>query len=99
MKIPKKLKILGHWFRVQLVETEIIPGLGGDFQGRYNLIRIAQNQAESQRAEVFLHEIMELISVSLELGIEHPQISALSEGLFQVLRDNCLDFSDKSGEE
>jgi len=37
-----------------------------------------------------LHEIIEGLNYHLELELDHRILSALSEGLFQVLRDNKL---------
>jgi hypothetical protein len=91
---PAKLKIMGHEYEVR-VNNE--PRLGMATVGTCctNLLRIeiGQSEPESRQAEAFLHEIFEALNYHLSLGLDHDkQLFPLSEGLFQVLRDNGLDF-------
>lgn len=92
MNIPKKLKVLGHWYSVELTRKKQMNGLCGSFNVGYKLIRITEEMPESITAETLLHEVIELIAAILELDMEHKQVSAMSEVLFQVLRDNDLKF-------
>ena len=93
MKIPDKIKIGGHDVDVKIVSpADLGPDVGGDFQGQYNLIRISNDSVESCMARTLMHEIVEWISGHHELNMEHSQVTSLAENLFQVLRDNNLDF-------
>jgi hypothetical protein len=94
VKVPGKLKILGHDVEVRLVSDKDIPGATGDFHTQYMLIRINQQGAKSDIEQTLLHEIIEMASAMLELALEHRQVQALSEVLYQVLKDNRLKFFD-----
>lgn len=95
MKIPEKLKVIGHTYEIRMT-NEARLGMSSPGTQCCNLLRIelSPTEPESRTAEIFLHEIFEAINGHLELNLEHPQITSLSEGLFQVLRDNELDFSE-----
>ena len=97
MKIPEKLKILGHEYVVsfdsKLFMRENVGG--GKACGNDLSIVLAGGMPESREAEVFLHEIIELVKYTLQVEISHADLSALSEGLFVVFRDNDLSFSNK----
>jgi hypothetical protein len=91
VKIPQRVKILGHIYTVK--EYESYPS---DTYGSHDpntlTIRLNNNKNDSQIASTFLHEIIEAVNHLLELGLEHRQISGLESGLYQVLKDNKLMF-------
>lgn len=95
MHIPKKLKILGHIYSIELGTD---PQLGRGTSGLCcaNLLRIELDSSvpESRRDEAFLHEIIEALKFHLELKFEHEDLTALSEGLFTIIRDNRLNFNE-----
>lgn len=95
MMIPNRLKILGHEYTIT---ADCEPQLGSGTSGQCcpNLLKIKLDQSvpNSRREEAFLHEIIEALKYHLELEIEHPDLSALSEGIFAVIRDNGLNFSE-----
>ena len=97
MKIPEKLKIMGHEYVVsfdsKLFMNENVGGGKACGNGLY--IVLGGGMPESREAEVFLHEIIEQVKYCLQVEISHEDLSALSEGLFAVLRDNGLSFSNK----
>jgi len=94
MKIPEKIKIGGHEIKIERVNTKDIDS-AGEFNGFYDVIRlrIDHDSVESCVAECFLHEIIEAIKMKNNLAIDHTHLTVLSEGLFQVMRDNKLNFS------
>lgn len=95
MKIPKYVKIGGHEIQVEFNDTAHIKD-HGEFSGYHNLIRLEREDdaPEDNVAECLLHEIIECIKMKNDLTIEHTDLSVLSESLFQVLRDNKLNFHD-----
>ena len=95
MKIPDKLKIGGHVVDVRVVASREMPTKLGQSMGQLNFIRVWDGMPESQIASTLLHEIIEHFDALYELKLEHPKISTLTEALFQVLRDNDLDFRNK----
>jgi|GEM_PF-1840235 len=96
MKIPGEIRVNGHTIRVDKVLQESIDG-GGEYRDYYNLIRLRNDSdvPESSLAKCFLHEIIECIKAKNGLEIHHTHLTVLSEGLFQVLRVNGLDFRER----
>jgi hypothetical protein len=95
MIIPDKIKILGKQITVRKAPPSEIEDVG-DWDGAWHLIRIRHNNdpeyPEDKVSEAFLHEIIEALNDLLELKLKHRVRTALSEGLFQIIRDNKLDF-------
>lgn len=89
MQIPKKIKIGGLIFKVELHEN-LTTGLGSYGQMRPADMKIVIDStiAKPMQESTFLHEIIEVINTNLELGMEHKIISALEAGLYQVIKDN-----------
>ena len=96
MKIPRVVKILGHDYQVilspRLFTSDSTSGICDTAR---HTITLDENFAESHVAETFLHEILEGLNYHLELELKHSKISQLSEGLFQVLRENKLSWGGK----
>lgn len=90
-KIPNSLKILGHDFKVIMLDDNETSNYGS-MNPNTNTIRVNKNKTQSQIESTFLHEIIEAINQSLEINLEHRQITALEAGLYQVLKDNKLTF-------
>ena len=93
MIIPNKLKFGGHSIPIE--------GHGkkqNEKQGYYDMthdfISIVNDMdlSESIIAEIFMHEIIEMINHRYGLELQHKTIIILSETLFSVMRDNNLDF-------
>jgi len=104
MKIPKTIKIGGH--TVKIVYPYVFTERGdltGQFDKPMSEIRIAKitndvERSESEIAVTFLHEILHGVDyVTGQRVFDGPdgesKIEGISEVLFQVLRDNELDFS------
>lgn len=90
--IPKKIKILGHEYKVILNDDYITESGGntGRCNSYTNEIYICGKLPESAQHEVLMHEIIEALNYRLELDLEHHKICALGEVLTQVLLDNDL---------
>ena len=86
-----KIKILSHEVDVLSVPSsefnsnELHHGM---FSTGRNAILINQDLNGSRYWSTLWHEVVEWISADLEIGLEHDQISALSEVLAQVIHDN-----------
>jgi len=93
MQIPDVIKIGGHFFEIQKVTSKYIDTAGtcGNF---YNLIQININAAQSVQEESLLHEIIEAIDTANDFKLSHMIISTLAESLYQVLKDNKLNFGE-----
>lgn len=92
MKIPKKLKIGGHIYRVKFRDRHVEDGVdtAGNCLCTQTTIWIDKTAKQSQQESTFFHEIIEAINGESELKLEHTQICALEFGLYQVLKDNHL---------
>ena len=95
MKIPDKIKLGGHSINIEFADTRHIDN-AGSFNSYHNLIRLEkeEDKPEDNIAECLLHEICEAIKSKNNLTIDHTYLTVLSECLFQVLRDNELNFYD-----
>lgn len=51
-------------------------------------IEIAAEQADAQKRDTLLHEVIHCIEFALHLEFEERQVHALASGLLCVLRDN-----------
>ena len=93
MKIPSIIKSGGHRIKTEEVLNKDIDS-PGEYNNYYKVIRIRKDIGipEDVIAETFLHELLEVIRVCNNLEINHTHLTVLSEGLFQIIRDNNLDF-------
>ena len=94
MRIPSRLKISGRMVKVEKHSSIDMDGYMGCFTPWANRIRIAIDpELDGQQHGVSLiHEIIECLNERHEYKIPHPVITGLAENLYQVLRDNDLDF-------
>ena len=95
MEIPTKVKICGHEYNVRFDKNLFLTESVGGGKACANMLEITLADGdfpESRRAEVFLHEIIEMIKYTLQVDLDHKDLSAISEVLFAVIRDNNLDF-------
>ena len=91
MNIPTTLKIGANTItikRVGLTESDADQN-GGWFEWEKNQMCIARGMPEDREATCFLHEIIH----ALNIYIPEREVTALSEGLMQVIRDNNLNFT------
>jgi len=97
MKIPDKIKVLGHEVKILKTNAFQIGGKAGSYSSWHDVISIADDcdVTESNQAEAFQHEIIECINDKCDLNLEQRTIMTLSEVLLQIIRDNDLDFRDK----
>lgn len=94
MKIPDKIKMSGRMVEVERLLSADMAGEIGDFSNWRSRIRIASDaDIDPQQAGVsLLHEIVECLNNRFEYKIPHQTIQGLAENLYQILRDNDLDF-------
>ncbi len=94
MKIPKKLKIGSHIYKVKYFnrdKKDLNDNLGScHFTKNEIIINSNPEIAISQKEQTLFHEILEAISYLYQLKLNHEQISIVSEAYYQVLKDNNL---------
>ena|ERR1700749_52253 len=99
MKIPKKLKIAG--FIWDVAENKEVTNEGGCYGSTHNNLQkifLEPKMTIQKRDQVFLHEILHAVwnsyGLSYNKDFNHDKeelvVDALSNGLYQVLRDNNL---------
>lgn len=93
MEIPKWIKIGGHKVSVEFRDTRDIDN-PGSYNDYHQLILLRKEADTPQDAidEAFMHEIFETIKAKNNLVIDHAHLTVFSEVLFQVIKDNDLDF-------
>ena len=90
MRIPDKIKVIGKNVKIKIKKKLSNETTLGQWTGTKKLIELKKDNSDMN--EVFLHEIIECIDERCDLNLEHYVISTLSEVLFQVIKDNKLDF-------
>ncbi len=100
MKIPKSIKILGHEVQIlnhyRFREQTDCEGLSDTNTNTIWLSDTVNDETipESRRAEILLHEIMHFVNHFCNTEIPEDKHTLQSVVLFQVLRDNKLNFYD-----
>jgi len=90
MKIPNVLKIGGHYITVNV--TPDVPNDNcGQFDIKKNLILLHENQEQTQLEASLIHEILHALNICLD----EREVEFLSQGLYQVIKDNNLVFDGK----
>ena len=96
MKIPDKLKVAGHTYKVKwddkgLVKQHLVGNANNDFK-EILLCRHYKSKrarAKSELEETFLHEVLHVIDRHYNNdSLTEKVIGRLSQGLYQVLKDN-----------
>ena len=99
MKIPKTLKVGGIVYKI--IEKKMLDGEESKFSGvakhRQAEIKIALSDNEGmpydrqKYEECFMHELLHCVDdIYNNQAIEEKMIDRLSQGLYQVLKDNNL---------
>lgn len=90
MIIPKKLRVIGKDVKIVVKKELDEETTLGQWKGLEKTIELKKDGPDMN--EIFLHEIFECINDRCDLDMEHKVISTLSEVLYQVIKDNKLDF-------
>ena len=92
MKMPQKLKIGGHIYKI--VYRDRLNNDGTENLGTHDAknltIWIDKTLSQSQQEATLIHEIIEAINYGNQLKLTHEQISTLEHNFYQVLKDNFL---------
>jgi len=85
MKIPSKLKIGGHVFKVVVGDCETM----GQTNFNKSIITISDDLPKDQQESTLIHEIMHTLNTTWGAR-EHSLLDSLSEQIYQVLSDNKM---------
>jgi len=90
-KLPKKLKILGHLYTVQINDERATGNCDlGNHWAKEGKIWINSNQCQEMQESCLLHESLEAINYHLGFKLEHNIICGLETALYQLLGENKL---------
>ena len=99
MRIPRTLKIGGKKIKVVVTKTDNIldSDAVGTWDGNRYVIELDKfSHAPIERLEeCFLHEILEAINGMYEMKLAHWKINTMGEVLYQIIKDNKLDFTSR----
>ena len=84
MKIPKKIKICGHVYKVMIVDHELIESNCGEVNRARNTIKLRNDLPKSQLEESFIHEVLHVINQDWS----EERIEFTSNIIYQILKDN-----------
>lgn len=89
MKIPTKLKIGGHIYKVELhKEGDVCEDAAncGTTNRVKGVIGINASNIRTEQEQTLFHEVFHVMNAS----IDHALLDSLSQQIYQVLRDNKL---------
>lgn len=94
-EIPNKVNILGRDFEIikENFASHANTHIGSTVMISQK-IWLDTETHKQQQEETLIHEIIETIDTMCELGLEHPDMSVLSSALYQVLKENKLQFGE-----
>ena len=98
MKIPKKIKVAGHYYKVKWDNKRLSnEGWVGESDHHLDMIylckyyRREEPRTDSEIQETLVHEILHAIDVNYNNhALNEKTITRLATGLHQVLKDNDL---------
>lgn len=89
MTTPSTVRIAGLDFAVAIETSEdFTDEMFGQIDHRRRLIRLSDRVTPEQHRATLLHEILHGVDTACDTELTEHQVSALSRGLFAVLRDN-----------
>jgi len=89
MKIPKKIKIGGHEFKIVFKKASLVDegnADSGSLDTDSNTIEINEKLTQSQKEVTLLHEIFHAMNTELN----EVMVESLSQQLYQVFMDNKM---------
>lgn len=89
MKLPKKLKIGGHTYKVDY--SKVLDNKMGETDFDNCIINISKDMVQSQKEATLIHEIFHALNTTIgETQLGHSLLDSLSEQFYQALSDNNL---------
>lgn len=79
-KIPKEISIAGVAYKIIITDDPLMDASGCVFPGE-GLIYISTKQSKEQQYAAYIHEVIEVLNLSYDLGLEHHYIILLETAL------------------
>lgn len=98
MIIPSHVKIGYKDYSVEQVDylDDEVKLLYGRVNYDAEVIKLCNRYPENQRKCVLVHEIIHAIDDMLEIDFKEEQVIKLAKGLYQVIKDNPLMFTEET---
>lgn len=92
MIIPDKIKVGGHWWTI--IQDKNIIGAGICRFDPCEIVLQNHTRCESQVATDLMHELIHVVNhvYNGDRELDEKYVESLAQGLFQVIRDNNIDF-------
>lgn len=93
MKLLKKVRVSGKTFSVKYFDFDKrvgSNGIDGNVDMSTQVIQIDSKNHTELQEEALLHEILHCVFDAAQLEQDEPTIGRLSNGLYQVLKDNNM---------
>lgn len=86
----RKIKILGYKYSVKRVKIPSEKGycIYGKTHFQHHRIELNCGNCRGQDEETLIHEVFHVISVATGSNLSERQVTAMSQGLYAVLKDN-----------
>ena len=88
MRIPKKLKILGRTYKVEIVKNLYKGSLLGTCHFYKGKIRLEKDMCFSLKKKVLFHEMIHAASMESGADLSEEQISKMENSFYAILKDN-----------
>jgi len=96
--IPTQIKVGGHWLKIKFRNRhEHNFEKASSINCSTGTILLNESLSPSKKWSCLIHEIIHELDWQLDLDMTENQISAIAEGIFQVLTDNNLWNVEKEG--
>lgn len=92
MRIPDKVKIGGLTLKVQFKPIAADRDNFGEISFINQTITIDPDVPPDKQEDTLVHEILEAINGYYGIGLEHGKLLVMGRVLYQVLKDNKLNF-------
>ena len=91
MKLPTKLRVLGHDILVKRVNVGLSMTRNiGEYDADHAVITVKMGLETSVEDATILHEVIHAIDNTLNLDMSEEQVTGVAQGIFQFLADNSF---------
>jgi len=92
MKVPKEIKVGSHTYAIRFNQDVTDAGEYGRVNHRTQLMELAPERPQSQRATSLIHELLHIVNnVYNNRRCQEDDIDALAEGLGQILKEQGIE--------
>jgi Zn-dependent peptidase ImmA (M78 family) len=94
MHIPSEISVMGQTVTIRMLSDADMAGNCGLSQAYSNSIKINNSLPPDKQGHTFLHELLHQMDDMLKLKMKHDTIDVLSMAMYQVLKENNINFKE-----